>query len=184
MCWIGTCCYTRFINCGVNSKLYFAIKQIIHNVTKAIVRVNGELTNWFVIGNGVRQGGTLSSTLFPLYINDLVETLNGLDIGINIDVRKVCALLYIDDVVLAAESPRLLDALYNWCCKWKIGENYEKSKIFYFMKKRKFRSEYTFRLLNCHLNYINSYKYLEVYFNEHLDYEYNLHTLPLAQKER
>ncbi len=108
----------NIINCGVNGKLYFAIKQI-YNVTKASVRVNGELiiTGWFIIGNGVRQGDTLSSTLFLFYINDIVETLNGLDTRINIDVRKVCALLYADDVVLVAESlydlQRLLDALYN-----------------------------------------------------------------------
>ncbi len=60
----------KIINCGVNGKLYFAIKQI-YDVKKASVRVNGELTDWFVIGNGVRQGDTLSSTLFLLYINDL-----------------------------------------------------------------------------------------------------------------
>ena len=58
-------------------------------MTKASVRVNGEVTDCFVIGNGVRQGYTLSSTLFLLYIDHVVETLNGLDIGINIDVSKV-----------------------------------------------------------------------------------------------
>ncbi len=103
------------INCGVDGKLYFAIMQI-YNMTKTSVRVNGELTDWLVIENGVRQGDTLSSTLFLLYINDLVKTLNGLDIGINIDVRKVCCLLYADVVVLVSESPcdlqRLQDALH------------------------------------------------------------------------
>ncbi len=48
------------------------------------------------------------------------------------------------------------------------------SKIIHFRKKRKSRSEYTFRLGNCHLNYTNFYKYLGVYFNEHLDCEYTL----------
>ena len=79
-------------------------------------------------------------------------------------------------MVLVAESPcdlpRLLDALYNWCCKWKPGVNYEKSKIIHIRKKRKSRSEYIFCLGNCHLNYTKSYKYLEVYYNEHLDYGY------------
>ncbi len=78
-----------------------------------------------------------------------METLNGLDIGINIDVRKVCALLYADDVVLVSESPcdlqKLLDALYNWCCKWKLRVNYEKSKIIHFRKKRE-----KIQILNTH----------------------------------
>ncbi len=77
----------KIINWGVNGKLYFAIKQI-YNVTKASVRINGELTDWFVIGNGVKQRDTLDSTSFLFYIHDLVETLNGLDIGINIDGKK------------------------------------------------------------------------------------------------
>ncbi len=132
----------------------------------------------FIIGNGVRQGDTLSSTLFLLYINDLVETLNGLDIGINIDVRKVCALLYADDVLLMVESSCdlqiLLDVLYNWCCKWKLGVNYETSKIVHFSRKRKSRSEYIFRLGNFNLDHTYSNKYLRVYFNEYWDYEYTL----------
>ncbi len=42
----------KIVNPDVNGKVYFAIKQI-DNVTKSSVRVNGDLRDWFVVGNGV-----------------------------------------------------------------------------------------------------------------------------------
>ena len=45
-------------------------------------------------------------------------------------------LLYADDVVLLAESEfelqKQLDVLYNWCTKWQLEINYEKSNIVHF----------------------------------------------------
>ncbi len=44
----------------------------------------------------------------------------------------------------------------------------------HFREKRKLKSEDTFRLGNDNLDSTDSCKYLGVYFNEYLDYEYTL----------
>ena len=50
----------------------------------ACIRINGKLTNWFDIKHGVRQGDSLSNTLFSIFINDLTEEIKQLNHGIEI----------------------------------------------------------------------------------------------------
>ena len=64
------------------------------------MRINGKLTEWFDVSCGLKQGCSLSSILFNLYIHEI----NSLDIGIEIDTEKVCILANADDVVLLAEN--------------------------------------------------------------------------------
>ena len=52
----------------------------------------------------MRQGDTLSPTLFCLFINDLVKELNDLKKGIEITNAHISILLYADDVVLITEN--------------------------------------------------------------------------------
>ncbi len=43
------------------------------------------LTDWFQTYSDVIQGDRLSPTLFNIFINDLVDDVNSLNLGINID---------------------------------------------------------------------------------------------------
>ena len=61
---------------------------------------NGKLTEWFDVSCSLKQGCSLSSILFNLYINEI----NSLDIGIEIDTENVGILANSDDVVLLAEN--------------------------------------------------------------------------------
>ena len=62
------------------------------------------MTDWFRSDAGVRQGDTLSPTLFSLYINDLAVAIKGLNIGVKLGNELVSILLYADDMVLLSES--------------------------------------------------------------------------------
>ena len=72
-----------------------------------------------IVKCGLKQGCTLSTLLFNLYVNDLVIKINSLDAGIDIGGEKVSILLYADDVVLVASSEGELQALLQelniWC---------------------------------------------------------------------
>ena len=68
-------------------------------------------TEWFAISSGVRQGDTLSPSLFSLFINELAVELKNLNIGIDINRKTVCTLFYADDIVLFAENEEDLQRL-------------------------------------------------------------------------
>ena len=81
--------------------------------------------------------------------------------------------MYADDIVLLSESTDvlqiMLNSLNNWCCKWRLTINESKTKVIHFRNKNTLRTYYVF---NCGENAIvcvSQYKYLEFWFNEHLD---------------
>ena len=81
------------------------------------------MTDIFTVTNGVRQGDTISPTLFNLYTNDLVDELNALKCGVDIDGRCVSILLYADDVVIMSDSEDkliVINCVYSWCNLAKI----------------------------------------------------------------
>ena len=77
---------------------------------------------------------SLSSVLFNLYSNDLIQGITDLNVGIENDGQKIGILAYADDVVLLAETESdlqvLLDELSLWCINNKMEIN--KSKIVHF----------------------------------------------------
>ena len=73
---------------------------------EATVRTRHKTTDWFQIGKGVRQGCILSSCLFNLCAEYILQNA-GLDeaqAGIKIDGRNINKLRYADDTTLTAES--------------------------------------------------------------------------------
>ena len=91
---------------------------------------------WFQTLYRVRQGNSLSPTLFNIYINDLAEELKSMNLGIKMGDLHICILLYADDIVLVSEHEknlqRVLGHVYKWRCKWQMKVNIEKTKIVHF----------------------------------------------------
>ena len=91
--------------------------------TEACIRLNNVCTQWFETTSGVKQGDCISTTLFNLYVNDLVHEINTLNLGVTLDKEKVSIWLYADDLVLMAESEAdmnvLLKAVNQFCIKWR-----------------------------------------------------------------
>ena len=52
---------------GVSAKVC-GLLRALYATTKSAVRVHGELTNWFEVKSGLRQGCLLSPALFNMYI--------------------------------------------------------------------------------------------------------------------
>ena len=55
---------------------FLTLLKGLYNHVRSCVRVNGELTEWFDINSGVKQGCILSPILFSMFINDLVTEIN------------------------------------------------------------------------------------------------------------
>ena len=64
------------------------------------IRWGAEMSSFFTISNGVRQGGTLSPSLFAVHIGDLSSLLNGSWIGCHISDVCINHVFYADDLCL------------------------------------------------------------------------------------
>ena len=101
---------------------------------EATVRTRHETTDWFQIGKGVYQGCILSSCLFNLYSEYIMQN-TGLDesqAGINIARRNVNNLRYSDDTTLMAEIEEELKNLLM-----KVQEESEKAGLKLNIKRAK-----------------------------------------------
>ena len=80
---------------------------------EATVRTGHGTTDWFQIGKGVHQGCVLSSCLFNLYAEYIMQNarLNEAQAGIKIAGRNINNLRYADDTTLMAESKEELKSL-------------------------------------------------------------------------
>ena len=93
---------------------------------EATVRTRQGTANWIQIGKGVRQGCILSSCLFYLYAEYLIQNA-GLDeaqAGIKISRRNINNLRYADDTTLMAETEEELKSLLM-----KVKEESEKAGL-------------------------------------------------------
>lgn len=91
--------------------IYYTISSL-YLKTESCVRLNNIYTSWFTSKNGVRQGDTISPTLFLIFINDLAVKSKETNIGIPINDGKVSLLLYADDVVLLTETENDMQVLH------------------------------------------------------------------------
>ena len=147
---------------NITGNIYWAIRSLYKN-TISCVRLNNLYSNWFNVVNGVRQGDNLSPTLFGIFINDLAIEIQSLNLGISIGEHKVSILLYADDIAIISENEenlqKMLDKLNEWCKKWELVINREKSQVVNFRKKRKERSNFSFYIGTAEIEIVEKYKY-------------------------
>ena len=98
---------------GVGGKLLKAVKSLYVG-SKACVRVGNELSDWFEVRVGLRQGCVMSPWLFNLYIDGVVREVNARVLGHGlelIDANEIAwqlnQLLFVDDTVVVADSEKL-----------------------------------------------------------------------------
>lgn len=165
--------FGKLADLGISGLMYKVLTAIYDNV-RCSVRINGRFTEWFDVNCGLKQGCSLSSMLFNLYINDLITRINRLNKGIDIDGEKVGILVYPDDVVLLSENEEelqdMLNELNHWCLLNKLEINPDKSKIIHFRSASKPCTSTEFRCGNKVLEILKQYTYLGLLLTEHLDY--------------
>ena len=127
--------WRRLENYEIGGEMFIAVKSLYKSVS-ACVRLNGISSKWFDIHTGLRQGCSLSPTLFNLYINDLALKVKAVGGGIDIGGEKVCILLYADDIVLLRDNENglqsMLDVLSVWCKANEMTVNSQTSNVVHF----------------------------------------------------
>jgi hypothetical protein len=146
----------KLIKLGVRGKILNLVRSM-YNIVKSKIKFNNEIRNdSFTCYLGVRQGGSLSPFLFSMYLNDIEDhfMLNKSE-GVNLGMLKLFLLLYAEDTVIFAESEaglqNGLDLLEQYCTKWKLFVNVNKTKILIFKKGGQNRRNLIFFLQRQHL---------------------------------
>lgn len=160
------CLWYKLSTLGLNGRILDGIYSLYSDV-KCAVKVNDHVTLFLDVTLGVKQGCRLSPTLFALfalYVNDLAEDIKVLGCGIDIDAGQLSILLYADDVVLVAPSEtslqRMLTVLSDWCKKWRLTVNRDKTKVIHFRPASTVRCQASFKCGNIDLDITDTYKYL------------------------
>ena len=178
------CLFMKLANAGIQGNMYWAIRSLYINHASSVL-VNNHQTNWFTNVTGVKQGDNISTTLFALYLNDLALEILNSGKGIQLEEQlNLSILMYADDIALISENEQnlqdMLNIVYNWCSKWGMVLNRDKSKIIHFRRKNVERSEFEFSYGNDVLSYCDNYKYLGCTLNEYLDYTESANILAKA----
>ena len=158
---------------GVKGKIFQALKGI-YTAVQAAVKVNGQLTEWFDVTLGLKQGCVISPFCFNMYLNDLIEDINSLGCGIQIGNQNISMLCYADDIVLMAtketDLQNMLTKLEVWCNLWRMSINVDKTKIVHFRPQRVQKSSFLFTCSGAPIEMVSKYKYLGLVLNDLLDY--------------
>ena len=99
-----------------------------------MVKWASELSNVFRNKSGVRQSSLASAFLFTVYVDDLSQELNKLDLGCHFDEMWFGALMYANDLILISGSIKKLQCMLDSCDEFglKMDLSFNTKKSFYY----------------------------------------------------
>ena len=170
--------FQRVHELGIHGRIYKVIQAIYSNTTACVWTSEG-LGRTFGCDTGVRQGDSLSPTLFLIYINELEKELRkvGKD-GIHTipGGEEIYMLLFADDICIPAESKialqRKINHVDSFCKKWHLNINLGKTKVIVHRKGGRIKQNEKWYLGSGQdkqeIATTNKYKYLGIYFTTEL----------------
>ena len=96
-------------------RFYIRFIAFIYNNQHVYIEYNGFKSRLWQLGNGVRQGSSLSPFLFSIYINKLVEGVSNLSVGCTLGLFRSNIIAYADDLVVLSPSFTGLQLLLDRC---------------------------------------------------------------------
>jgi hypothetical protein len=160
--------WLKMIKLGIRGNMLNIIISM-YSAVKSRVKYYNQISEQFQCMLGVRQGECLSPFLFAMFLNDLEDIFidKGFE-GIDVHMFKMFLILYADDIVIFANScielQNSLDTLYEYCCKWKLVVNSEKTKVMIFRKGGRLQSNISFSYNGNPVEIVSKFTYLGIVF--------------------
>lgn len=151
-------------NLGIKGKLWQIIDDCQCNTVSAVI-VNQKQSRWFDVHQGVRQGGVLSTFLYLVFVNELLDELehcNSTSLKCVLDPQYVSPTLA-DDIACIATSPANLQSMMNiayaYACKWRFTFNVSKSCVLKFRAKHNSAPDKPILIGNSEIPYGQKYNH-------------------------
>jgi exonuclease III len=154
--------WVKLHNYGIQGRMWRVLKKLYDKVQSTVL-VNGEMTDWFDVTVGLRQGCVLSPVLFDLFINAVAEELRESECGVTFADTHVSILLFADDIVLVAPDAiklqQMLNHVSDYCSRWRCDVNVKKTEVVVFGPESNNKS-FVFTMHGKALEQKKGYKYL------------------------
>ena len=158
---------------GISDQFIHVLKSLYSKV-QCTAKVNSFVTDWFNVSVGLKQGGISSPVLSNAFMDDLVQMIREQKKGVTYGDVNVSILLYADDIVLLSNCEEglqsMLVLLEEWCCKWGLTINGNKSKVMHFRSLSVDKTVFPFTCRDETLEIVSQYKYLGLILTEHFDF--------------
>ena len=154
---------------GIGGNFLALIKDMYSN-TMYSCKFGNSYSDPFQANLGVKQGDSLSPTLFNVFIDDIINCFSDCTKAdpVTLGQYKLNHLLYADDLVLMSESPsglqHCINALDQYCATWGLDINTQKTKIIVFSKLSNATTLNNFNSREGNLEVVHEYKYLGLIF--------------------
>ncbi len=130
----------KVFNTGIGGQLWKVIDNLYEDCSE-VVRWNGEYGPSYTVRQGVRQGGTLSPSLYKLYINHLLSTLESGRLGCSIGNIYLGSPTCADDVLLLSNDKEEMQTMIDVCAEYAHAHKYKlhpaKSQVIHHIKTSK-----------------------------------------------
>ena len=177
--------WQKLLKHGIRGKILTIIQNMYKEI-KSCITVNGNSSGFFSCEKGVRHGENLSPLLFAIYLNDLetyVDLYNCKDVETGIHDEnvliflKLFVILYADDTIILSDDAKhfqdMLNVFSEYCKKWKLKINIEKTKVVIFDNYIRIRNV-TFFIDGQSIEIVKEFKYLGALFTNKMVDLYNI----------
>lgn len=109
---------------GIDDQHWTIIKNL-HEDAESSIKWGGKISIPFKVNQGVRQGGILSTDLYKLYINPLLDRLEHTGLGYKLGNISINNTACADDIALMSDNPQDAQILVNMATDFAFMEGYE-----------------------------------------------------------
>ena len=136
--WHEGLIYKLMVN-KVGNKFLQVVKNM-YSLNMSAFKIDNKVSKYFEVERGVKQGDSLSPTLFNCYINDMHRIFEDDSCDpLNLENHKVASLSFADDLVILSNThmglQNSLNKLESYCSDWQLTVNVQKTKVMVFQSR-------------------------------------------------